>query len=173
MKMIAKFRLQAVFLAAFGFLFSSHCFAQASFVDGPPGRQETWGGIQLHACPPAFAMQGAHVRDNRFTCLRVIPEGKEGDVHSIIDSGTQGNLGNGNMHVCPTGMYMRGLRSDQNRLLCSSSPDVLLGDTFLNLRGSTQGNNMHICPNRNGHPLIMSGIHTGRNDFACTVWKNK
>ena len=173
MKMFEKFRRQAIFLAGFALLLSGRCFAQASFVDGPPGRQETVSGITLQACPLAFAMQGIHVRDRRVTCLRVLPDNQAGTVHSIIDSGTQGNLGNGNMHVCPAGMYMRGFQSSQNRLLCSSSPNVLLGDSFLNLRGATQGNNMHICPNRNGHPLIMSGIHTSRNDFACTEWKNK
>ena len=143
------------------------CTAQQQFVDGPPGHQETWSGVTLHACPAGFAMAGVHVRDNKFTCQRVVPASEEAQVQSVLDSGTQKNLGRGNMHVCPEGMYMRGLHTAQNRLLCSSAPSVHLKSPFLDADGHTQGNNMHMCPVRRQQQTVMTGIHVGRNDFAC------
>ena len=143
------------------------CAAQQQFVDGPPGNQETWSGVTLHTCPVAFAMAGAHVADNKFTCQRVVPASEEAQVQSVLDSGTQRNFGRGNMHVCPEGTYMRGLHNGQNRLLCSSAPSVRLKSPFLDAGGHTQGNNMHMCPVRRKQQTVMIGIHVGRNDFAC------
>jgi hypothetical protein len=148
-------------------LIAQLCAAQQQYVDGPPGRQETWEGVKLHACPVGFAMAGANVRDNKFTCQRVVPASDEAKVHSVLDGGTQKDLGRGNMHVCPEGMYMRGLRSDQNKLLCSSAPSVKLKSPFLDAKGQTQGNDMHMCPVRLEQQTLMTGIYTGKNNFAC------
>ena len=141
--------------------------AQQQFVDGPPGHQETLNGITLHACPVGYAMAGANVSKNKFTCQRVVPASEEAQVKSVLDGGTQGDLGRGNMHICPAGTYMRGLHSGQNQLLCSSAPSVQLERSFLDAEGHTQGNDMHMCPKRRGKQTIMTGIHESRNDFAC------
>lgn len=143
------------------------CCAQEEKVDGPPGHQEEWRGLKLHACPAGYAMAGANVVDNRLTCVRIVPQGKEGTVTSVLDGGTQGNLGDGDIHICPSGMYMRGLHNGQNKLLCSSDPFSHLGVSFLDARGSTQGNDMHICPRRNGKATVMTGIRNDKDDFAC------
>jgi hypothetical protein len=137
------------------------CAAQQQYVDG--NHQETWSGVQLHACPVGYAMAGANVKDNKFTCQRVVPKSEEAQVHSVLDSGTQKDLGRGNMHVCPEGAYMRGL----NELLCSSAPTVHLKSPFFDGSGHTQSNGMHMCPVRMKKQTIMTGIHEGRNDFAC------
>jgi hypothetical protein len=140
---------------------------QQQYVDGPPGHQETWSGVKLHACPLGYAMAGAHVDDNKFTCQRVVPEAEENQVKSVLDGGTQKDLGRGNMHVCPAGTYMRGLHTGENKLLCSSAPSVHLKSPFLDAEGHNQSNDMHICPVRTGQQTVMTGIHEGRNDFAC------
>ena len=141
------------------------CAGQQQYVDG--NHQETWSGVKLHACPVGYAMAGANVKDNKFTCQRVVPTSEEAQVHSVLDSGTQKNFGRGNMHVCPEGTYMRGLHSEQNELLCSSAPTVHLKSPFYDASGHTQGNAMHMCPVRLEKQTIMIGIHEGRNDFAC------
>ena len=141
--------------------------AQQQYVDGPPGHQETVGGVTLHACPVGYAMSGANVDKNKFTCLRVVPKSEEGQVQSVLDGGTQKDLGRGNMHVCPEGSYMRGFHSKGNKLLCSSAPSVKLQSPFLDAEGHTKGNDMHMCPVRSGKQTVMTGIHESRNDFAC------
>lgn len=146
---------------------AQHCSAQQQYVDGPPGHQETWNGVKLHACPVGYAMVGTNVKDNKFTCQRMVPKSEEGQVQSVLDSGTQKDFGRGNMHVCPEGTYMRGLHSKQNQLLCSSAPSVQLKSPFYDASGHSQGNAMHICPVRLEKQTIMIGIHEGRNDFAC------
>jgi hypothetical protein len=152
-------RILVLLLLSVALLKSHPCLAQDEYVDG--GRQEQG----MHACPPAYAMAGAHVSHNKFTCLRVVPPDLEHTVTSIVDHGTQGNYGRGDMHVCPAGMYMRGLHDGQNLLLCSRSPAVHLGPSSLDADGHTQGNGMHMCPDHR----IMTGIHNGRNDFACAA----
>ena len=146
-------------------LVAQPCPAQQQYVDG--GNQETWSGVKLHACPAGYAMAGANVKDNKFTCQRVVPQSEEAQVQSVLDSGTQKDFGRGNMHVCPEGTYMRGLHSEQNKLLCSSAPSVQLKSPFYDASGHTQGNAMHMCPVRLEKQTIMTGIHEGRNDFAC------
>ena len=100
------------------------CAAQQQYVDG--NHQETWSGVKLHACPVGYAMAGANVKNNKFTCQRGVPKSEEAQVHSVLDSGTQKDFGRGNMHVCPEGTYMRGLHIEQNELLCSRAPTVRL-----------------------------------------------
>lgn len=156
-----------VVLFAVSCLLGGRCAAQQQYVDGPPGRQETWEGIKLHACPVGYAMAGANVRENKFTCQRVVPASDEAQVQSVLDGGTQKNLGWGKMHVCPDGTYMRGLRNDKNKLLCSSVSSVKLKSPFVDAKGNTQGNDMHICPVRLKQQTVMTGIHTGKNNFAC------
>lgn len=146
-------------------LVAQPCAAQQRYVDGDT--QETWNGVKLHACPVGFAMAGANVKDNKFTCQRVVPQSEEAQVQSVLDSGTQKDFGRGNMHVCPKGTYMRGLHSGQKKLLCSSAPSVNLQSPFYDASGQTQGNAMHMCPVRLKIQTIMIGIHEGRNDFAC------
>ena len=141
------------------------CAAQQQYVDR--NNQETWSGVTLHACPVGYAMAGANVDDNKFTCQRVVPKSDEAQVHSVLDSGTQKDFGRGNMHVCPEGTYMRGLHSKQNELLCSSAPSVHLKSPFYDASGHNQSNGMHVCPVRLEKQTIMIGIHEGRNDFAC------
>lgn len=141
--------------------------AQQSFVDVPPGQQEIWQGVSVHVCPPGYGMAGAHVIDNRFTCLRMVPQGQEGTVNSILDTGTQANFGRGSMHVCPAGMYMRGLHAINNWLICANGAS--LGRPFLNANGATQGNGMHMCPTLNARQSVMTGIHDPRNDFSCAA----
>ncbi len=139
--------------------------AQQSFVDVPPGQQEVWQGYSVHVCPPGYGMAGAQVIANSFTCLRMVPQGQESQVRSILDVGTQANFGRGSMHVCPSGMYMRGLHAINNWLICANG--VSLGSPFLDANGSTQGNSMHICPSVSGRQCVMTGIHDQRNDFSC------
>jgi hypothetical protein len=141
------------------------CAAQQQYVDSK--HQETWSGVKLHACPESYAMAGANVKENKFTCQRVVPKSEESQVQSVLDSGTQKDFGRGNMHACPEGTYMRGLQSKQNELLCSSAPTVHLKSPFFDASGHTQGNAMHTCPVRLEKQTIMIGIHEGRNDFAC------
>jgi hypothetical protein len=155
-----------LFVASY-LLIARPCAAQQQYVDGPPGNQETWEGVKLHACPVGFAMAGANVKDNKFTCQRMVPASDEAQVQSVLDGGTQKDLGRGKMHVCPEGTYMRGLRSDQNKLLCSGSPSVKLQSPFVDAAGNTQGNDMHMCPERLKQQTVMTGIHTGKNNFAC------
>lgn len=138
---------------------------QQSFVDTPPGQQEIWQNYTVHVCPPGYAMAGAHVINNQFTCLRVVASGNEGQIHSILDTGTQAEFGRGNMHVCPQGTYMRGLHAINNWLICSDG--ATLGTPFLDAAGATQGNGMHMCPVVNGRQTAMTGIDDPRNDFAC------
>jgi hypothetical protein len=141
------------------------CAAQQQYVDR--NNQETWSGVQLHACPVGYAMAGANVEDNKFTCQRVVPKSEEAQVRSVLDSGTQKDFGRGNMHVCPEGTYMRGLHSKQNELLCSSAPSVHLKSPFYDASGHSQSNAMHMCPVRLEKQTIMIGIHESRDDFAC------
>jgi hypothetical protein len=148
-------------------LIARPCTAQQQYVDGPPGHQEAWSGVTLHACPVGYAMAGANVKDNKFTCQRVVPASEEAQVRSVLDGGTQKDLGRGNMHVCPEGTYMRGLHNKQNQLLCSSAPSVHLKSPFLDAEGHNQGNDMHMCPVRLEQQTVMTGIHDDRNDFAC------
>lgn len=146
-------------------LLARPCAAQQKYVDR--NNQETLNGVKLHACPVGYAMAGANVKGNKFTCERVVPKSEESQVQSVLDSGTQKDFGKGNMHVCPEGTYMRGLHSKQDELLCSSAPTVHLKSPFYDASGHTQGNGMHICPVRLEKQTIMIGIHEGRNDFAC------
>jgi hypothetical protein len=139
--------------------------AQQSFVDVPPGQQEVWQGYSVHVCPLGYGMAGAQVIANSFTCLRMVPQGQEGQVRSILDAGTQANFGRGSMHVCPSGMYMRGLHAINNWLICANG--VSLGNPFLDPNGATQGNGMHMCPSVSGRQSVMTGIHDQRNDFSC------
>ena len=135
----------------------------SSFTDG--NTEEAWQGTRVHVCPVGFAMQGAHVNNNVFTCVRVVPEGWERQVHTYLDRGTQGDLGRGNMHVCRPGWYMRGLHNDYDWLVCSDMPGVRR--SFLDANGTTEGNGMHMCPISRDGFTVMTGIHNGRNDFAC------
>jgi len=145
----------------------------------PHARQETTAfGVTLHACPLGFAMGGANVVENGFSCTRVVPLGKESSVHTVYDRGTQKDFGTGSMHVCPAGMYMRGFHEGLNILACSDG--VTLAPSFLDPSGKTQmatkGLNQdeaHVCPPTTGlGPWgIMTGIHVGRNDFACALYK--
>ena len=134
-----------------------------SVTDG--GTEEIWQGARVHVCPVGFAMQGAHVGNNVFTCVRVVPPGMERQVHSYLDRGTQGDLGRGNMHVCRPGWYMRGLHNNYDWLVCSDMPGVRR--PFLDANGTTEGNGMHMCPASRDGFTVMTGIHNGRNDFAC------
>ena len=136
-----------------------------SVTDG--GTEEVWNRTPVHVCPEGFAMQGAHVGNNVFTCVRVVPEGMERQVHSYLDRGTQGDLGRGNMHVCRPGWYMRGLHNNYDWLVCSDIPGVQR--SFLDANGQTYANGMHMCPAGRGGFTVMTGIHNGRNDFACAA----
>ena len=134
-----------------------------SVTDG--GTEENWHGARVHVCPLGFAMQGAHVGNNVFTCVRVVPEGWERQVHTYLDRGTQGDLGRGNMHVCRPGWYMRGLHNNYDWLVCSDMPPAQR--PFLDANGMTEENGMHVCPMTRDGFTVMTGIHNGRNDFAC------
>jgi eukaryotic-like serine/threonine-protein kinase len=150
----------------------------AQFVDGPPGGQEVFSGTSIHVCPLGFAMGGANVSKNQFTCVKVIPNasrlvscntspGAVTCLNSVLDVGTHANYGRGSMHVCPTGTYMRGLHDGKNWLVCTGgvdlSPSSQNPSIFLDSNGATVGNDMHMCPQSS----IMTGIHDERNDFAC------
>lgn len=140
-----------------------HAQVGRSITDG--NTEEIWHGTRVHVCPVGFAMQGAHVGNNVFTCVRVVPEGLERQVHTYLDTGTQGDLGRGNMHVCRPGWYMRGLHNNNDWLVCSDMPGVRR--SFLDANGMTEGNGMHMCPAGRDGFTVMTGLHNGRNDFAC------
>ena len=89
----------------------------------------------------------------------------ERQVHTYVDTGTEGDLGRGNMHVCRPGWYMRGLHNNYDWLVCSDMPGV--GRSFLDANGMTEENGMHMCPASRDGFTVMTGIHNGRNDFAC------
>lgn len=165
MRRAGKVCWQAACVLACVWLFGAPCRAQVgrAYTDG--NGQEVWRGTAVHVCPVGFAMEGAHVNNNVFTCVRVVPEGMEHRVHSYLDMGTQGDLGRGNMHVCRPGWYMRGLHNNNDWLVCSDLPGVRR--SFLDANGMTEGNGMHMCPGGRGGFTVMTGIHNDRNDFAC------
>jgi hypothetical protein len=138
-----------------------------SFVDVPPGEEEIWQGVSVHVCPQGYGMAGVQVMENSFTCLRMLPQGQESQVSSILDAGTQADFGRGSMHVCPSGMYMRGLHTTNNLLICANGAS--LHSPFLDANGATHGNGMHMCPLVNGRQTVMTGIHSRRNDYSCAA----
>jgi hypothetical protein len=127
--------------------------------------QQKFEGTSVRVCPVGFAMEGVHVSDYIFTCVRVVPDAMDHQVHTRLDKGTEGNYGNGDMHVCPPGWYMRGLQNSKNWLVCSDGPVV--EESFLDANGTTQAHSVHVCPEKDGRKTIMTGIHAGRDDFAC------
>jgi len=163
----AKLTVQGICLLFWSMSIGAYCHGQEQKIDGPPGTQETFDGTSVHVCPVGYAMRGAHVSDNRFTCVRVVASEREREVHTILDRGTQHNFGRGDMHVCPGGMYMRGLHDGNNWLVCSDRAGVVVEGSFVDQHGDHQENGMHVCPVEQGRITIMTGIHNGRNDFAC------
>jgi hypothetical protein len=138
-----------------------------SFVDEPPGQQEIWQGVSVHVCPRGYGMAGAQLTENSFTCLRMVPQGRESQVRSVLDAGTQADFGRGSMHVCPSGMYMRGLYAYHNWIICADGAS--LRSPILNANDATQGNGMHMCPLVNGRQTVITGIHQQRHDFSCAA----
>lgn len=168
MSKVTRLGWQMASLLALVVFLGAYSYGQEEVIDGPPGTQEVFNGTSVHVCPLGFAMLGAHVSDNRFTCVRVVPRGREHEVHTILDTGTQHDYCCGNMHVCPGGMYMRGLHDGNNWLVCSDGADVVVEGSFVDQHGDHQANGMHVCPTVDqGRITIMTGIHNGRNDFAC------
>ncbi len=137
-------------------------------VDVPPGRQERWSGTSVHVCPPGFAMAGAHVVANRFTCVRIVGSGHESEVRSALDTGSLQDYGTGPMRICPFGTYMRGLHDINHWLICANAAGVALGTPFLDAHGTTQRNGMHTCPIVVTQS-VMVGIDSRRNDFLCAT----
>lgn len=133
--------------------------ARSEYVDG--GTQESG----MHACPKGYAIAGVHIDQNKFLCRRVMPEGEENYVQTVVDSGTQRH----GMHACPVGTYLRGLHGGQNRFLCSwdsRRPQKEYQQEFED--SGTQSHGMHVCP-RDGTPTYLTGIHIDQNRFLCGV----
>jgi hypothetical protein len=155
-------------------LYTNSAFSQ-TYVDGgngSDGHQETFNGISIHTCPVGYAMEGAHVSDNAFLCVEVVPTGQESNVTTLVDADTQApDDSSTTIHVCPNGMYMRGLHNGKNLLVCSAGANVGTINRFLDKDGATQGSpqgyNMHVCPSRNNYLTVMVGIQDSHNDFAC------
>lgn len=119
----------------------------------------------MHACPPGYAMGGAHVSDNDFLCRQISPPGFP------IDNNDHGVQRNG-MLSCPDGYYLRGYNDSQNRVLCSKPkgmPSASFGSGEF-IDGGSQQYNMHVCPNAPNDAAyrgILTGINNGANKFAC------
>lgn len=143
------------------------------YTDSAPVLRELWQGVNVHVCPVGYAMAGAHVINDWFTCVRVVDDAHLSEVRSIVDAGTQGNYGLGDMHVCPAGMYMRGLNDPANLLVCSYGANVQLDAPSLDANGATQGRGMHMCPATSAGQEVMTGIHNLRNDFACATFRQQ
>jgi hypothetical protein len=172
--MIQKLVLVACVLAFICSL-SSSCPAQEEIVDTGSGQWKA-DGTSIHTCPLGFGMEGADVGGNIFTCIRVAPDAlvRAGRVERRLDKGTKHNYnGRGDMHVCPDGWYMSGLHNGKNWLVCSNGaplePPVLDADGAT--QGDPGGHKMHMCPIREGQKTVMTGIHDGRNDFACAKFR--
>jgi hypothetical protein len=129
--------------------------------DGPGGTTFTQCN-GMHCCPNGFAMTGANVDKNRFTCRRVMPDDQLVRQSCFVDEGTQ-RFG---MHACPFGHYMRGLHVGHNDLTCCRDsqrfPNQPLAER---VDDNTQENGMHACVSSLQEAMI--GIHVSRNDFVC------
>jgi hypothetical protein len=117
----------------------------------------TGGTVQMHTCPPGYAMVGAAVGQNVFKCAPLSYTG--GAV--TVDTGTQRN----GMHSCPPNSVMVGLHNDLNYLACQSLPSGYVANEHVDT--STQdGFPMHACDPA-GVNGAMTGIRVDQDRLSC------
>ncbi len=128
--------------------------------------------IPMRACPEGYAMAGFHEGANAVLCRRVMAEGEENFVNSVVDAGTSRSGPSGTeMHACPPGTYMRGVHLASNNYLCSWDKRRGVGKEWVQEFEDTgsAGYGMHICPRSGDYPTYMTGLHVGQNKFLCGV----
>jgi hypothetical protein len=154
------------------------------------------GGLQMHCCPPGYAMRGVHAGNNVLRCVSIVPSGvdPEAGCHTV---GSPPYSLRADMLACPVGEYVRGLHAGQTKIRCcpypaSNQPSSRKVDGNAGTRifeGITDPpesatnetapanisprTTMHVCNTQTPvdwgrtNIYVMEGIHINRNELLC------